>query len=390
MQQARPPGQIDQLTGIRFFAAFAVVFHHFYPRTGPLWSLHLLVNAGDAAVSLFFILSGFVLTISNRDATGAMRTSAGDFYLARFARIYPLYLFTFLFMAPFVVMQAVTSGESAGHAGLSVAVNAVAYLSLLQSWVPPLANAWVGPAWSLSDEAFFYAVFPWLAIPRTSRGLALLAAASAIAMIVPLAWYQWAGMSEMDGIQPFELTMTAIVRFFPALRVGEFLLGIVAARVFVSRPWSAGERRAAHWLALGLVALVVAAAAMADELVMRTVSTLAFPLLILALGVAKGPLASFLSTRPIVLLGEASFGLYLLQAPAAALYAARVTNGQPLRQMPAWHFASFAAFAIALSVCVHFLVERPGRQFVRAQGRRAMVRFEAQHAKGGDRPGTFD
>lgn len=51
--------KLDQLTSLRFFAAFAIVLHH-------LEGLFLIKGTHDLAygVSFFFILSGFILTYS--------------------------------------------------------------------------------------------------------------------------------------------------------------------------------------------------------------------------------------------------------------------------------------------------------------------------------------
>ena len=88
---ATPPSrapQLDALTGLRFLAAAAVFVSHtkgwfaienFHP--GPI---------GSAAVGFFFVLSGFILSHVYRGASEA--TSAGRFYLARFARIWPMHI----------------------------------------------------------------------------------------------------------------------------------------------------------------------------------------------------------------------------------------------------------------------------------------------------------
>ena len=98
----RKKRNLDGLTGLRFFAAFAVVIYHF---TGPAltgWPTPLvnIAGSGFVAVSLFFLLSGFILSYNYLDPNGAMRGTKRSFYSSRFARIYPAYLLAFLVAAP--------------------------------------------------------------------------------------------------------------------------------------------------------------------------------------------------------------------------------------------------------------------------------------------------
>src|SRR5260370_6407765 len=64
--------------------------------TGPRW-LKSFAAIGYVGVSFFFVLSGFILvyTYAGREIDNR------DFYRARFARIYPAYLFSLLISLPF-------------------------------------------------------------------------------------------------------------------------------------------------------------------------------------------------------------------------------------------------------------------------------------------------
>src|SRR5208282_2377784 len=81
------------------------------------------------------------------------------FYWARFVRLYPIYLLSFLLYLPIAVQKYVLypSPESTGHH--TFVLSAVLSCLMLQSWTP-LAQAWNGPSWSLSVEAFMYLMFP--------------------------------------------------------------------------------------------------------------------------------------------------------------------------------------------------------------------------------------
>ena len=86
-----PKRELHALTGLRFFAAFSVVIYHFAQPlfAGAAAPIRSLAGTGYIAVSLFFLLSGFVLSYSYLNRQGDMRGSRRGFWAARFARIYP-------------------------------------------------------------------------------------------------------------------------------------------------------------------------------------------------------------------------------------------------------------------------------------------------------------
>src|SRR5882724_879095 len=98
-----PKVEIPQLTGLRFVAAFSILFLHTVVWCIPFTDTQLPTAiagwVGVYGMPLFFILSGFVIHYNYaglfRDLPYA--TSAWSFFAARFARIYPLYFFFLLF-----------------------------------------------------------------------------------------------------------------------------------------------------------------------------------------------------------------------------------------------------------------------------------------------------
>src|SRR5580698_8802877 len=96
-----PPGRmpaIRSLTGARFVAALLVVCFHFVPLA-PGWVNSILRN-GYLGVPFFFVLSGFILTY-NYASDPQQRIVARSFWMARFARIYPIYLVALVLSLPF-------------------------------------------------------------------------------------------------------------------------------------------------------------------------------------------------------------------------------------------------------------------------------------------------
>jgi peptidoglycan/LPS O-acetylase OafA/YrhL len=145
------------------------------------WALTLpspllsILRGGYLAVQSFFLLSGFVLAQSYA-STRWNRKSLTKFAIARFARIYPVYLLSLglisWFAFEFVLKPGRTIGQKAAVLG--------DYALLLQGWNGSLSVGWNTPAWSLSCEFFFYLCFPllflWLRGGRMGRTLLALSA----------------------------------------------------------------------------------------------------------------------------------------------------------------------------------------------------------------------
>jgi peptidoglycan/LPS O-acetylase OafA/YrhL len=86
---------IRALTGVRGVAAALIVVHHFgeVQLFGGGSVVFVKVPHGYLAVDLFFLLSGFVIALTYRDALGdAKIRSYTHFLLKRVARLYPAYL----------------------------------------------------------------------------------------------------------------------------------------------------------------------------------------------------------------------------------------------------------------------------------------------------------
>jgi peptidoglycan/LPS O-acetylase OafA/YrhL len=129
--QSRPP--IPALTGLRFVAAFIVLIGHsvtflltFPGDVLPTWEryLHFL---GGLGMPLFFVLSGFVIhyNYSEPIEIGGW-PNVYNFFVARFARLYPLYIsciaFDLIFKYSYVQLPA------------STAQALPYYVTLTQSW----------------------------------------------------------------------------------------------------------------------------------------------------------------------------------------------------------------------------------------------------------------
>ncbi|MBF0440186.1 MAG: acyltransferase, partial [Magnetococcales bacterium] len=141
--------RLDQLTGLRYFAALLVFCSHLQWK-GSSEVLIKVFESGYAGVSFFFLLSGFVLSFSYAEKISSRSLGLIRYMLLRFARLTPLH---FLTAAPFVVMGIYNSNLDM--------TNTVLNILLLQSWIPESSYYFSlnAPSWSLSNEIFFYLCF---------------------------------------------------------------------------------------------------------------------------------------------------------------------------------------------------------------------------------------
>jgi peptidoglycan/LPS O-acetylase OafA/YrhL len=301
----RPP--LPALTGLRFFAALHVVLFHDGAVFGLSGFLEQLRQNGDTAVVLFFVLSGFVLAYVHADRPlGAKR-----FWQARAVRILPMHWLAVLAFLPLWLMR--TSGDWPLVHRVAIPVSQALMVNV---WVPLPHYAFGSnpPAWSLAVEAFFYLLFPVLLAPmaRATRRrpalilLGCLALGGATHALFPLVdwplghwWYY----------------------VLPPVRLHAFLLGMALGVLFLDRRGvaSALDRWAAP---VGLVSglLLAGLVRTSHQELMCTLLLPSFGLLIWGLAHGGFP-ARLLSLPPLVFLGDASYALYILQAPIMGYFA---------------------------------------------------------------------
>ncbi len=358
---------LPALTGIRFVAALGVVCFHYFPAalraSVPGWAAELIGN-GSSGVTLFFILSGFVIGYNYLDREPDQK----EFWIARFSRIYPPYLLAFLVLAPWYLTHRFATEPAAGAAAKAIEA-AVICLTMLQAWSAQTMFLWNGPAWSLSVEAFFYAMFPLLARAmrrvRSRAAIGLWVAASFGLSLLPAAAPYLAGGHRLD---------TVLLYDHPLMCLPLFVLGIALSRVFLP----ARGVRLASWMVNGAVALL--ALAMGSKIcegspvLERALVVGSMAALILGLACGDGWIAKALSTRAMTALGDASYTLYIVQVPVAcgikALLGGRgdllAIRNMDLFQSPA-DFCVYLAGVVGVSLLVMRYLEKPARATLRQQ-----------------------
>jgi peptidoglycan/LPS O-acetylase OafA/YrhL len=349
--------KLGSLTGLRFLAAMAVVFRHFSALGAFSLIIQRVVSHGFVAVSFFFVLSGFVLTYSYSDGEGAFRGTLKAFYWSRLARIYPAYLLaTVASILPFYWLLHGAHGV-AGATARAVG-GGVMVAGLVQSWLPWTVGYVNSPAWSLSVEAFFYLMFPF--ILARLRGLSrpqiiqLWVLFWVVAIVPP--WIAWIVKEPQPGT-----ILYALIQCLPILRLPEFLMGCLTARLFLLSKPSPGIGSWASWLCCALIFLVLGSPVNVPELILGNglLSPL-FCLLIWFASSAKGIFKVLFAAPIFVFLGEISYSIYILQEPIARWYE-RLSGSSPQA-----FFGPFLLVLLALSAGCFCFVELPIGRWIRA------------------------
>jgi peptidoglycan/LPS O-acetylase OafA/YrhL len=388
--------ELPALTSLRFFAAMYVVVHHLV-NVALLWSQGPDANRsanwylawgtqGHVGVTFFFVLSGFILAwcYHHSFATVAdelLPATRRRFWRARFARVWPLHAVMFLAFVPLALLSA-----GLGITGLwSTAWRGLLNLLLLHAWVPfggpdGLADTFNAPSWTLSVEAFFYLLFPLIAVLLVRR---LRWGVSQLSLLVVGTWLAL-------GVVGVALADAALgewfMRVFPVTRLADFIVGVALGLIVVQglqRRALAGRTdvaaTSARWTLIESISLAAAClsplvwALAASDVLPATLGTSWFHLPTIAMAIfvislERGSMSRrVLALRPLVWLGEVSYALYLVHL-FIVLAAFRVGLYDVLG---AWATSILlVGVSIAAAGIVHERLEKPVRARLVATRRR--------------------
>lgn len=351
--------ELKALTGLRAVAAIWVLFFH--SSIGSLTfvpaSVATILTAGYAAVSLFFVLSGFILTYNYfpMESSPQPHKRSSRYFVARFARIAPVYWLGF-------ILGALSGGPWIFAANAQVFplwLNVLTFFGL-QSWT--LAWDWINfPSWSVSCEIFFYATLPFLLHllnrmnPKAAYVLLPIAAivATAIGVI---------GTYHVASRSPFEYA----VRFMPIFRWPEFVAGVLLGYLYKLG-------RTPKWIEAHGDLVATAGAILASIVIVAFHYytflhsgglTIPFLLIIIGLAYASGTLYWILSNPLAITLGEASYSLYILQIPLKDFINKSWTAFTGEVDKPVWLRAVTFVAIIVCSVIVNKVFENPARRAI--------------------------
>jgi peptidoglycan/LPS O-acetylase OafA/YrhL len=233
-ETTKAPPKLKSLHGMRFVAALLVFAFHgaisFIFSDQTVGGIYIWLTSGaSAAVAFFFVLSGFVLTWSYRPSDTTPR-----FLRRRLMRILPVHVVTWAI----AIVSLIAFGAEVGF------WQSVSNLFLVQAWIPD--NSYLdsanGVSWSLSVDLLYYLTFPALIFLarkiRDNRLWLALVVTVALVILMPLvsktflpATPQWIWGEGASWTQIW------FVYLFPPVRLLEFFVGMLLARIVMTGRW---------------------------------------------------------------------------------------------------------------------------------------------------------
>ena len=355
--------RIAALDGLRAFAIGLVIISHAVlavdavgHQTGLMALLSTYLGDGGLGVDVFFVLSGFLITmLLLHEQDTKQKISLRNFYERRVRRILPVFYIWLAVIAVLAVSHRVDQ-PSAGLLGAALFV--YSYLpSSDQSW-------WTGNAWTLCVEEWFYLCFPALLILMGRKIVPLLIliviAEPAVRVVQFMLQHDYDVYYQVHArldqlacgcLLGFALRDERIVKWF-ATRKADVAVSVAFLTVFIVVPTiDMLVHHLLFWLLFGLSLDGIGLALILGYIIQR-------PL---------GVTARVLSAKPIVWIGSISYSLYLWQQ----LF---ITQHDPLP----WPVKGVATVACAAGS--YYLIERP---FV-AGGRARAIAARQSSSKGHD------
>lgn len=354
---------LKQITFTRFLAAIWVVLFH----KGGLFSNPSIigfVSKGNLGVSFFFVLSGYVMMLAYYNNNKPF--SSSQFFINRVARIYPLYLLATLLS---IILKYYLFDKLFSFS------DSILNILVLQAFFFPFSSSIsevFGLGWSLTTEFLFYAIFPFL---LTKVYLSKSYTPKKIAVIVFVVWIICVGGSSFLQNE-YDNNMQAhdFIFHFPIWHINQFLIGNLFGMFFIINRnkegfFSTFKKYGDIWL-IGLFILLA--------VLLKTIPfwqdkyeffpyvinvhngflAYLFATIILVLSFNKGFITQVFSNPILILLGEISYAIYLLQEIAIFLWDIIIQKfGMSLT--PLNNLLGYIIFLIFISFLAHKFVEKP-------------------------------
>lgn len=324
---------------LRAAAALLVLFAHLWAPLTHMAGPDAIPNfiAGAAGVDLFFVISGFIMVYAS-ERFFAQPLGPVKFFLRRLARIVPLYWATMTFVLATMPLVHRTLESMDLTRNLVFASYFFIPVDRPSGATAPLHDV----GWTLEYEMFFYAIFALcLMLPR--RAAVFTACAAMVGMM----------------FLPNVVALPRALRYFATPFLWEFCYGMVIALVYRSgrrlAPWSAASLVAAGALAYLCTCTQVIDGELASRRHLLWGGSAA---LVLAGCVLTTAEVSMKRWAAMILIGEASYALYLTHTISLDVLGALVGRGLP-GSYPYAYAALGVVVALGVAIAVHKYLEQP-------------------------------
>jgi len=373
---------LDVLRGI---AALGVVVYHwqhfFFVGTQegnvdlnrlPLYGLFKPLYAeGWRAVDLFFCLSGFIFYWLYSEKIAMRKTSLKEFAVLRFSRLYPLHFLTLLLVAAGQLIMLKCYGSYFVYPNNDL-YHFVLQLFFMSNWGFERGLSFNGPIWSVSVEAFLYAIFFVVCILRFHRWwcLPILIWLGHFLLKYGHGELSQGMVSFFSGGLSYYLFLLFWRRGITTVTVVSLILLIIALWIIIPLTDNRSALTAVDAAGNTGEDLVVHHANLLGRILFRlhenAFEMILFPATILTLATCEafhGTLGKRLS-----FLGDISYSVYVVHFPLQLLFiiVASIFSISNAVFLSPWTMLLFFAILIALSLCSYKFFERPLQKLLRS------------------------
>lgn len=337
----------------RFIAALGVVLFHYgsysfgeeFPFTLPFMGI------GGLGVSFFFFLSGVVMVTAYPSPLDSPLQKK-KFFSARFARIYPLAALT----AALTLLLAFLNHS------FPLKSDILLQFLLVQAWIPGKNLVVNAPSWSVSVELFFYLLFPLLQkfCLRLNNSKLILFSLSVWAITLANHHYNVFYLNPLG-----DNTLGEYLLRFPPFHLNLFLGGMTLG-ILVARGFKLSPNQGLLSLLSGsflFIYLTVYCRPLSPYLAVATLMPV-YVIIVSGLLFLPDFLTKLIASKPSILLGDASYAVYLLQLPLWNFFMQyALPNGFDPGDVPV--FVGYLLILLFLSILSYKYFEKPLRQSIR-------------------------
>ncbi len=307
------------LDSLRALAITGVTLFHLFPYK---------IRGGYLGVSLFFVLSGYLLAVSTEKKRRKKAWQASSYYLKRIQRIYPglIIALTATVGVYYFAARQTIAGIRPELASILFGYNNWWQIAQNADYFTRITNASpFTPMWYLAIEIQFYLIWPvlyavyiWLRKRRgMGSGLGFILFLTLLSAALTPALYQ-------PGTDVTRLYYGTDTRLY-GLLLGVLIGLIQSRRRMLQLPARTARKAALPLFALILAATLAAYVRMDGQKAFAyqggmILMTVLFGLLLILVTDSRLPVDDWLSLRPLVWLGKNSYEIYLVQYPVIFLF----------------------------------------------------------------------
>ncbi len=345
----------NPLYPLRFIAALTVVLYHYTPLSiRP--QLSFITRNGNEAVNFFFFISGFVMILANisflRSEKGTF--SKWDFYIKRIARIYPLYLLAILLLTFFHYFIKHIDTDTVKYRIIFESIG-------IQRWL--YKGSFNYPGWTISSEFFFYMLFPFTILLMKKNYSLYTKIVCAYFLITLLVSGILINVENHEGISTTIKKVAQILYLHPVFKFSIFLVGTLCGKVYVENKITFFQKTSNSifcvLISFTIIYFTKQLMPIDQYLLNGGILSVVYFVMILAITSFDKNKYTFFTNKYVILSGEISYGIYILQYPVFKYYTTFIQQITTVLSL-----INFILVLIVISAISYYTLELPAKSFI--------------------------